>query len=478
VVVAATQVLAHAPGLVRFGSKPARTLPGRPDLEERFAASLRTYAEAVGYPPHQAYLGAFHPRALPARPWVGAGGGAGAGRFGPAGEVMPEEEFLGLLAAVDDFGLLTLSGATADAAIAALGRHPLAKWIDPERVDARRGDTGTAAAEPGALPLAASFPGEAGTPSGPAAAVRRAHDCDEALSAPVLLENLAGKATATLALLHLLDGHGIDPESVDYVLGCGEEAVGDRYQRGGGNMAKAVAEAAGLARASGADIKDFCAAPVPALVMAASLVAAGVFRRVAVVAGGSLAKLGMKFEGHLAHGLPVLEDVMGGAAALVEADDGCSPRVRLDAVGRHPVAAGGAAPQIMEALAVEPLARLGLSMTDVCDYATELHNPEITEPQGSGDVATRNYRTLAALAARRGDIAREEIDAFVGTHGMPGFAPTQGHLASALCYLPHALGRLAAGDARRVMLLAKGSLFLGRMSQLSDGMSVVLEANE
>jgi betaine reductase len=60
---------------------------------------------------------------------------------------------------------------------------------------------------------------------------------------------------------------------------------------------------------------------------------------------------------------------------------------------------------------------------------------------------------------------------------MPGFAPTQGHLASALCYLPHALDRLTRGAASRVMLLAKGSLFLGRMSQVSDGMSVLLERN-
>jgi betaine reductase len=60
---------------------------------------------------------------------------------------------------------------------------------------------------------------------------------------------------------------------------------------------------------------------------------------------------------------------------------------------------------------------------------------------------------------------------------MPGFAPTQGHLASALCYLPHALDRLTASGAERVMLLAKGSLFLGQMCQLSDGMSVVLERN-
>jgi betaine reductase len=293
----------------------------------------------------------------------------------------------------------------------------------------------------------------------------------------VLLDNLAAKATATLALLHLLERHGIDPASVDYVLGCGEEAIGDRYQRGGGNLAKAVAEAAGLSNASGADIKDFCAAPVPALVIAASLVAAGVFSRVAVVGGGCMAKLGMKFQGHLKSGMPVLEDVLGGAAALIEADDGVSPRIRLDGVGRHKVSAGGSNPAVMEALAVEPLSRLGVAMTAVDDYATELHNPEVTEPQGSGNVPERNYRTIAALAARKGDIAKGDIAAFVTERGMPGFSPTQGHLASALCYLPHAVDRLTTGEANRVMLIAKGSLFLGRVCQLSDGMSVLLERN-
>ncbi len=153
--------------------------------------------------------------------------------------------------------------------------------------------------------------------------MRSAQDDDESLAAHVLLENLAGKATATLALLHLLDSTGVDPTSIDYVIGCGEEAIGDRYQRGGGNMAKAVAEMAGLTDASGADVKNFCAAPVPALVVARAC-GAGVFHRVAVVAGGSLAKLGMKFQGHLKN-LPVLEDVLGGAAALVEADDGRRP---------------------------------------------------------------------------------------------------------------------------------------------------------
>ncbi len=78
---------------------------------------------------------------------------------------------------------------------------------------------------------------------------------------------------------------------------------------------------------------------------------------------------------------------------------------------------------------------------------------------------------------KQGDIERDDIPQFMAERGMPGYAPTQGHIASAMCYLPHALERLTTGNANRVMLMAKGSLFLGRMCELSDGMSVVLERN-
>lgn len=470
VITSAAAVLGHAPGLARHGSKPARELSLDADVERQFLDSLRDFDEAVGYPPHQAFLGRLHPRELPERPWIGQRLD-GADRWAPAGELMPQEELLGLLAAVDDFGLVTLDQAVADDAAARLAAHPLAKSFDLDAITASAGDAESVATEPGALPLHLG-------PDRLAGAVRCAHEADESLQAPVLLENLAAKATGLLALLRLLDRSGVEPGGIDYVLGCSEEAVGDRYQRGGGNMAKAIAEAAGLSGASGADLKNFCAAPIPALVTAASLVASGVFSTVAVVAGGSLPKLGMKFQGHLSKELPVIEDVVGGSAALVTTDDVRSPRVRLDAVGRHAVGAGSANPQITSSLGVEPLERVGLTMRDVDDYGTELHDPEIMEPQGSGDVATRNYRTLAALAAQRGEISREEIDSFAAEHGMPGFAPTQGHIASALCYLPHALERLTEGDAQRVLLMAKGSLFLGRMSHASDGMSVLLERNQ
>lgn len=463
---AAAQLLVHAPGMACHGSKPSRELPRDPDLAAAFRGALRSYPQAVAYAPHQAFIGNLHPRELPPRPWA-TRPLEGSRCEGPDGELVDELDLLGAMAAVDEFNLLVLDPAVASGAAERLAHRPATAGLAP--AEGCTGDVEAIASVPGAIPL------RLGAGEQLCGVLRAAHDSDEALTATVLLENLVTKATATLALLDVLRRSGVDPDSVDYVISCSEEAVGDRYQRGGGNMGKAIAGAAGLRGASGADVKNFCAGPLSALVIAGSLVSAGVFRRVAVVGGGSLPKLGMKFQGHLRHGLPVLEDVLGACALLVEADGGGSARLRLDAVGRHRVCAGGSGPQIMEALAFEPLERIGLGPLDVDDYATELHDPDVTEPQGSGNVPERNYRTLAALAVRRGDLAREGMDTFVAERGMPGFAPTQGHVASALCYLPHALRRLGPdGVAERVMLLAKGSLFLGRMSQLSDGMSVLL----
>jgi betaine reductase len=225
-------------------------------------------------------------------------------------------------------------------------------------------------------------------------------------------------------------------------------------------------------------VKAFCAAPIHALIMAAGLVASGVHDRVAVVAGGALAKLGMKFEGALEHGMPILEDVLAATAILVgPADDGPAhaPRIRLDAVGRHRVVAGSSQQALLEDIVGRPLDAMGRSVADVDVYATELHNPEITEAAGGGDVPDRNYRMLAGLGVVRGELTRDAMPAFVRAHGLPGFSPTQGHIASAIPWLPHALRRFAAGELGCTMLMAKGSLFLGRMTRLWDGASITLE---
>lgn len=478
VVRGARTFLAHAPGLVRYGSKPARDLARSEDLWPALAARLRPFEAAAAYPPNRVFLGALHPDDLTRipHPWFGverSSAGSPDDERGPHGYLVPEEVLYGLMKADDEFDLLWLTESFAAEARARLSLHPLAEPADVERVGQGKPESAIAArlGEPGALPLFLRDGRLVGC-------MQRAHEEDPSLAADVLLENLATKTTAGMALRTLVADGLAEAATVDYVLNAGEEAVGDRYQRGGGNLGKAVAERAGCLNASGADVKAFCCGPVHALVVAGALVASGVFERVAVVGGASLAKLGMKYHGHLAKGHPVIEDVLAGIAALVTRDDGRSPVLRLDAVGRHPVAAAGAQQAILESLAVKPLEGLGLRLGDVDKFATELHNPEATEPAGSGNVPLLNYRMLAALAAGRKEIARDEIESWVASRGMPGFSPTQGHIASAVAFLAHAVDGLVDRRMRRVMLLAKGSLFLGRMTQMSDGLSLLLEANE
>ncbi len=471
VVLGTRYFLAHTPNLVRYGSKPTRELARDPALGPALAAHLRPYADAVAYAPNRAFLGALDPDALADLPQPWYRQTTGGERWGPLGELMPEPEFLGMMRALDEFDLLWLEEGFAREVADALAAHPLVGEADRKKIVGRPAsaiEAQLAKQDEGSLPLYVG-------PDRLVGCINRAHEQDATLVSDVLLENLACKASAVMALRTVLAQRGIPAASVDYVLGSGEEAVGERYQRGGGNLAKAIAEGCDCVGATGSDVKAFCCGPVHALVIAAGLVASGVFQTVAVVGGCSLAKLGMKFQGHLRHDMPVLEDVLAGMAVVVGPEDGRAPVIRLDSIGRHPVAAGSSQQAIFEKLVAEPLGRLGWRFGDVDKYATELHNPEVTEPAGSGNVPALNYRVIASLAAVRKEITPAELPAFVRRHGMPGYSPTQGHIASAVPYIGPALAKMEAGEIRRAMFLAKGSLFLGRMTQLSDGMSFVVE---
>ena len=85
--------LAHTPGLVRHGSKPARDLLAKPDILPVLTSHLRSYQDAVAYPPHRAFLGALYPDELERlpKPWHKATGPEP--RWSPHGEIMPEDEF-------------------------------------------------------------------------------------------------------------------------------------------------------------------------------------------------------------------------------------------------------------------------------------------------------------------------------------------------------------------------------------------------
>lgn len=465
--------LAHTPGLVCYGSKPSREISKDSSILNSIRRHLRPWDETAAYPPHRVFLGHIRSEDLSdiQQPWFEHRGHSE--RWGPHGEIMPEDEFYGLLKICDVFNLVWLEEKFTRQIRNSLFKHPLLHKSDLKQlgegyslsqIKEATGD-GTRRAIPLGL--------RDGTIVG---CISRAHDQDHALSADVLLENLCAKVTASMATRTLLHQCGHAPSSVEYVINTGEEAVGDRYQRGGGNLAKAVAEMCDCVGATGSDIKCFCCGPIHGLAIAGALVASGIFEKVVLVAGCSLAKLGMKFQGHLKNDFPILEDVLAGVAILVESNDNHSPILRLDAIGRHTVDASSQQ-VIFQRLVSEPLQKLGLRFQDIDKYATELHNPEITEPAGSGNVPEINYRTIASLAALSDEINRSDIADFVKTHGMPGFSPTQGHIASAIPFMTQALDRLVAAELDRIMFVAKGSLFLGRMTQLTDGLSVILERN-
>jgi glycine/sarcosine/betaine reductase complex component C subunit beta len=472
VIKAAASVLIHTPGLTRYGSKPQREIAANPSRLGELNRSLRSYQEAEGYLPNQVFIGHQAPEKLSSvsRPWFRQNAVL-TGERKPFGSIIDDRSFLALIALADPFKHVALLDHFWEDTAALLQQLPVCRSLAtaaPNVVDINRLNTMIAHGD--GLPLFA------GIDVHPVGWIANGHHEDDSLSATVLLENLCGKVSAALSLQELVVGNaGLKKQDVDFVLGCSEEAVGDRYQRGGGNLAKAIAEFSGCDMASGFDIKDFCAAPIPALVTAAALVQSGVAENIVVVGGSSLPKLGMKFLYHLEKGIPVLEDMQAAVAVWVGRDDGKSPIINLASVGRHPVSAGASLDQQLKALVVDPLNRLELALPAIDKFVTELHNPEITLPANGGDVAERNYRMLGAVLIKAGKLAKSELAAFMKEKGLPGYAPTQGHIASALAYVPHAVQELTEGEFKRCFLFARASLFLGQMTQLSDGMSVMLE---
>jgi glycine/sarcosine/betaine reductase complex component C subunit beta len=469
-------ILVHVPSFVRYGSKPIRDIAinGGPGgtLEQEIYARVRSFEEAVAYPPNQVYIGNLHPDQLNdiPQPWY-AHPVKDANRIGPFGEIQPEEEFYGWLKCADDFDLVWFTPEFAAKTKQVMSRQSFLAESDLKKIGdgVPREKIMDRIEKDAALPLYSS-----GAIVG---LIRRDHDTDDTLKAHVLTENLLSKASGALAMFHLFRRAGISPSQVDFILSCSEDAVGDRYNRGGGSLSKAIGEMCRCVNASGHDVKAFCAAPIHALVDAASQVEAGVFERVVVIGGGCLAKIGMKYTGHLKHNMPVLEDVLGGLAILVTKDDGVNPIIRLDAVGKHNIGAASSQQEIMTSLILKPLDKIGMKMLEIDRYATEMHNPEVTLPAGSGNTPLTNYKIMGALAAIRKEIDKTGIDAFVKERGMPGFSPTQGHIPAAVPFLGHAIEEMRQGRMKHAMFVAKGSLFLGRMSQLSDGLSFLLEAN-
>ena len=444
------------------------------DHLEALPEHLRSFEDAVSYPPNQVFIGNMRPKDLDsvARPWF-ENAANGSSREGRYGEIMPLDEFYGLMKAVDMFDLVLLEEEFQRETLTKLQGHAaISGWKTMEKLTkggSHRDDILALVMEKRAEPM--FLQGDI------IGCVKKAHDFDAALSEHVMFENLVSKASAAFAMSLLFERTGLTAPEVNYIIECSEEACGDMNQRGGGNFAKSIGEICGCVNATGSDTRSFCAGPAHALVEAAALVQTGIYDNVVVVAGGASAKLGLNAKDHVKKGLPVLEDMLGAFAIAVSKNDGVSPVIRTDAIGRHTIGSGSSPQAVTQAIVADPLDRAGLKLTDVDTFSVEMQNPEITEPAGAGDVPKANYKMIAALGVMRKEFERGELNEVVDRISMPGFAPTQGHIPSGVPCLGHFRDMILAGELKRAMVVGKGSLFLGRLTNLFDGMSFLIEPN-
>lgn len=475
VVTGTSYVMVHVPDMVMNNGTTQTTErvvnPNSEYLKEA-PKHLRSYEDALAYYPNQCYIGNITPEELEAVPfpWYDKKSDKPE-RYGHFGEIMPQDEFYLLLQISDEFELVKLEKGFIAATRERFSQNPivtehmlsrLQEGLSEEEISHLVKDEH---AEP--LLQGDKLIG----------CVKRAHDVDPNLSAHVMLENLVAKASGVLALAHGVKNSGLAPEDIDYVIDCCEEACGDMNQRGGGNFAKSLAEIVGLPNANGSDTRGFCAAPAHALVEAASYVQAKAFKHVAVCAGGCTAKLGMNGKDHVKKDMPILEDMLGGFCIVVSENDGKSPEIDLAHIGCHTVGTGSAPQAVISALVTEPLEKAGLTILDVDKYSPEMQNPDITKPAGAGNVPEANFKMIGALAVKKGWLEKKELLNFIKEHGLTGYAPTQGHIPSGVPYIGFARENILKGEMKRVMIIGKGSLFLGRLTNLFDGISFMLIPN-
>ena len=470
-------ILVHTPDMViENGATQTTERVVNPEGEylKALPNHIRTWDQVLEYWPNQVYIGNKTPDEMKEVPFPWFDKPCEVkDRYGKFGQMMPQDEFYLLMQVSDVFDLVEL-----DAEFVAGAKDAFkANRVISDEIFARVKDGVDAEVIKNRLENEHAEPllmdGKV------VGCVCRAHEIDVNLSAHTMLENIVSKASSVLALLTAIDStEGVEKEDIQYVIDCSEEACGDVLQRGGGNFAKAAAEIVGLTNATGSDTRGFCAGPSHALIEAAALVEAGAYDCVAVTAGGCTAKLGMNGTSHVEKGMPVLEDMLGGFTVIITKNDGVNPEINLEAIGRHMVGTGSAPQSVIQSLTYDPLEKLGLLATEIDRFSPEMQNPDITKPAGAGDVPEANYKMIAALGVKKGQIERKAMPQFIAEHGITGFAPTQGHIPSGVPSIGFLRDLLLAGDIQRAMIIGKGSLFLGRLTNLFDGVSFVLQANQ
>ena len=222
VIKGAGYILAHTPDMVLHnGTTQTTERIVNPDSEylKELPSHLRDWNTVLGYWPNQVYIGNKTPDDLAAipQPWCDKTCDVN-DRFGPYGQMMPQEEFLLMMQAVDVFSLVKLEKSFVETYKPVLAQNPL---IDEsilnrivEGIDGA--EIARLVAEEHSEPLYHN--------NVLVGCVNRAHDIDVNLSAHVMHENMVSKASSVLALLAALKNAGIDKNDVEYVVDCCEEA--------------------------------------------------------------------------------------------------------------------------------------------------------------------------------------------------------------------------------------------------------------
>lgn len=469
--------LIHSTGLL-LNQGTTQRIEYKNDPQKKYYHSLtkqlRNYEQAIAYPPNQVYIGNLVPDNLKQiiRPWH-ENVLKDAKKEGKYGAIFAEDELFGLMKIADSFNLVVLEeNFQKTIHDKMLANDQITTFSNFETLNsgaAGMGEIKDLIDKNGAEPLAHGVK--------LVGCVKKAHQFDHSLSSIAMLENLVSKASAAYTLKLLFRNLNIMPEEVDYIIECSEEAVGDMNQRGGGNIAKAIGEMCGCVNATGSDTRSFCSAPVHAIIQAAGLVQSGIFKNVIVIGGGSTAKLGMNSREHLKKEIPILEDMLGTFAVCISDNDGINPIIRTDSIGKLNIGSGSSPQATMNAIVLSPLEKLGLKIADVDRFAAEMQNPELTEPAGAGNIPLSNYKMIAALGVQKGEFEKADLMKHVDRFGMEGFAPTQGHIPSGIPFLGHCRDMLLEGSINRGMIIGKGSLFLGRLTNLFDGVSFIVEMN-
>ena len=290
--------LAHAPGLVRHGSKPSRDIAVAAGVDGSIRAALRPWEAARDYAPNQVLLGARHPDSLwdLPRPWFEAS--PPGDRRGPRGESRPRRRS-------------TASSRSATSST----------WYSSRRSSRRRraGRSRASAGREG-RPGRPGLRAARGRHRGAARRARAGGAAPSALGAADRVHRGGARGGS--------DARGRRAPREPRRQGDGGPGAAypdrgrrprprvsplrDQQRRGGGGRSLSARrrqprEGGRRARCAARDQRGrqgaSAAGPSTRSSRAAALVDAGVFDEVAVVGGASLAKLGMKFQGHLAKGI-------------------------------------------------------------------------------------------------------------------------------------------------------------------------------